>query len=162
MQRTVLRCVSALHLSPEIHLAVQYESMCIVRYTWPDTCLRRYRADGDVAMVLMHMLGLGVPEAGMLGAALVDAGAALLACNAEVALARCAWPQDATCRTLCGAALRFVILPIRPNPHSVYVYEHAVAASKSLTDSHPMLIAMCASCVPFMLCCTCARPEVVP
>ncbi|CAL5225898.1 g8688 [Coccomyxa viridis] len=69
------------------------------------TMMLAQRADGDVAMVLMHMLGLGVPEAGMLGAALVDAGAALLACNAEVALARCAWPQDATCRTLCGAAL---------------------------------------------------------
>ena len=64
-------------------------------------------------MVLMHMLGSGgVPETGALGAALVDAGAALLACNAELALARCAQSEDATCCTLCCAALRFGIRPI--------------------------------------------------
>ena len=63
-------------------------------------------------MIFMHMLSSGgLPEAGALGAALVDAGAALLACSAELALARCAWPQDATCRTLCSAALRHAIHP---------------------------------------------------
>ena len=67
--------------------------------------------------MLMHMLGSGgVLETGMLGAALVDAGAALLACNAEVALARYRCPPDATCRTLCGAVLRSAIPLIALDP----------------------------------------------
>ena len=111
-----------------------------------NTCLWTCRADDDVAMVLMHMLGLGcVPETGALVAALVDAGAALLACNAELALARCPWPRDATCRTLCGAALRCAI---RPSPMILApcsVPEQAMAALRLPIGHSP-----CSP--PFVLC----------
>ena len=60
-----------------------------------------------ISMVLMHMLSLGgVRETGALGAALVDAGAALLVGNAELALAQCHQPKGGTCHTLCSAVLR--------------------------------------------------------
>lgn len=60
--------------------------------------------------MLMHMLaGDGAPETGALIAAMVDAGGASLACDAELALLRCAKlgaRGEASPLTLCGAALR--------------------------------------------------------
>ncbi len=129
----------ALQLSLHLPCSPEAEHVtCAVLFPGLVTCTWMCRADDDAAMVLMHMLASGgVPETGALGAALVDAGAALLVCSAELALAQCTWSQDATCRTLCSAVLRQVRPPYRLILAPCSVHGRAVAAQMHVGQFQP-------------------------